>query len=237
MPRTARASVGDICYHVINRGNARIEVFHKDGDYRAFVELIRLACERIPMRILAYCVMPNHFHLALWPYSDRDLGRWMQWLLTTHVRRYHQHYRSSGHLWQGRFKAFPIEQDDHLLTVLRYIERNPLRAGLVEQAEGWRWSSLQDGRADKPFNAIDPGPVPRPENWLPWVNEPLGAAELEEIRQSVNRGTPYGSAAWVSRIAPVRFGRNPKTKRTTEERNRKVECPLFFPPSETKGTT
>jgi putative transposase len=133
MPRTARASVGDLCYHVINRGNAQSEVFHNAGDYQVFVELISLACERIPMRVLAYCVMPNH--LALRPYSDRDLGRWMQWLLTAHVRRYHQHYRSSGHVWQGRFKAFPIEQDDHLLTVLRYIERNPLRAGLVERAE------------------------------------------------------------------------------------------------------
>lgn len=159
MPRIARASVGDICYHVINRGNAQIEVFHKDGDYRAFMELIGLACQRIPMRVLAYCVMPNHFHLALWPRSDRDLGRWMQWLLTAHVRRYHQHYRSSGHVWQGRFKAFPIEQDDHLLTVLRYVERNPLRGGLVEQAENWRWSSLHHWRTNASLNGIDPGPV------------------------------------------------------------------------------
>jgi REP element-mobilizing transposase RayT len=94
MPRTARASVGDICYHVINRGNAQIEVFHKDGDYRAFVELIGLACQRISMRVLAYCVMPNHFHLVVWPRSDKDLGRWMQWLLTAHVRRYHQSTRT-----------------------------------------------------------------------------------------------------------------------------------------------
>ena len=201
MPRTARASVGDLCYHVINRGNAQSEVFHKAGDYQAFVELISLACDRIPMRLLAYCVMPNHFHLVLQPYSDRDLGRWMQWLLTAHVRRYHQHYRSSGHVWQGRFKAFPIEQDDHLLTVLRYIERNPLRAGLVERAEDWRWSSLQHWRAIDPVNTIDPGPVPRPENWLQWVNQPLSAVELADVRQSVNRGTPYGSAAWVSRMA------------------------------------
>jgi putative transposase len=114
----------------------------------------------------------------------------MQWLLMAHVRRYHQHYRSNGHVWQGRFKAFPIEQDDHLLTVLRYIERNPLRAGLVKQAEDWRWSSLHHWRANKPFNAIDPGPVVRPENWLQWVNQPLAAAELEEVRRSVNRGTP-----------------------------------------------
>jgi len=131
MPRTARASVGEICYHVINRGNARQEVFLKKGDYQAFIELIGQASERVGMRVLAYCVMPNHFHLALWPHSDGDLGRWMQWLLTAHVRRYHQHYKTSGHIWQGRFKAFPVEQDNHMLTVLRYIERNPLRARLV----------------------------------------------------------------------------------------------------------
>ena len=88
-----------------------------------------------------------------------------------------------------------------MLTVLRYIERNPLRAGLVEKAEDWRWSSLQHWRAVGPVNAIDLGPVARPENWLQWVNQPLAAAELENVRRSVNRGTPYGSAAWVSRIA------------------------------------
>jgi len=82
------------------------------------------------MRVLAYCLMPNHFHLALWPQADGDLSRWMQWVLTAHVRRYHRHYGSSGHVWQGRFKAFPIQADGHLLTVLRYIERNPVRAGL-----------------------------------------------------------------------------------------------------------
>lgn len=201
MPRTARASVGGICYHVINRGNAQMEVFHKDGDYRVFVELIGLACQRIPMRVLAYCVMPNHFHLALWPRSDRDLGRWMQWLLTAHVRRYHQHYGSSGHVWQGRFKAFPVEQNDHLLTVLRYIERNPLRAALVERAENWHWSSLHRWQTNGPLNGIDPGPVPRTRRWIEWVNQPLTATELDQIRHSVNRGTPYGSPGWVSRMA------------------------------------
>jgi putative transposase len=201
MPRTARASVGGICYHVINRGNAQHEVFHARGDYQSFVGLIGLACERVSMRVLAYCVMPNHFHLLLWPYSDGDLGRWMQWLLTAHVRRYHRHYRSSGHIWQGRFKAFPIEQDEHLLTVLRYIERNPLRAGLVEHAEDWPWSSLQEWELAQPSSIVHPGTVPRPENWVWWVNQPQTAAELEEVRQSVNRGTPYGSPVWVRRAA------------------------------------
>jgi putative transposase len=131
MPRTARASVGGYCYHVINRGNARSVVFHADGDYQAFMDLLSQASQRIPMRVLAYCLMPNHFHLALWPSHDGELSRWMQWLLTAHVRRYHRWHDSSGHVWQGRFKAFPIEQDDHLLAVLRYIELNPVRANLV----------------------------------------------------------------------------------------------------------
>jgi REP element-mobilizing transposase RayT len=117
MPRTARASVGGICYHVINRGNAGTDVFRQAGDYQAFVELLRESAGRVKMRVLAYCLMPNHFHVAVWPQADGDLGRWMQWLLTAHVRRYHRHYGSSGHVWQGRFKAFPIQQDEHLLTV------------------------------------------------------------------------------------------------------------------------
>ncbi len=109
MPRTARASVGDIAYHVINRGNAKMCVFHDDDDYDAFLDLIHRACQRLPLRVLAYCLMPNHFHLVLWPHNDRDLGRWMQWLLTSHVRRYHSRRGTSGHVWQGRFKAFPIQ--------------------------------------------------------------------------------------------------------------------------------
>ena len=123
MPRTARASQGNWCYHVLNRGNGRAEVFHKPEDYDAFVALFEPACERLRMRILGYCLMPNHFHLVLWPYGDGDLGRWMQWLMTSHVRRYHRHYGGSGHVWQGRFKAFPIQEDEHLLGVLRYAER------------------------------------------------------------------------------------------------------------------
>jgi len=201
MPRTARASVGEICYHVINRGNARQEVFLKKGDYQAFIELIGRASERVRMRVLAYCVMPNHFHLALWPYSDGDLGKWMQWLLTAHVRRYHQHYKTSGHVWQGRFKAFPVEQDDHMLTVLRYIERNPLRAGLVQRAEEWPWSSLQRWEVSQQTNMVHPWPVARPTNWVSWVNQPQTDVELEELRHSVNRGTPYGSPDWVRRTA------------------------------------
>lgn len=118
VPRTSRASVGRYCYHAINRGNERPEVFHKAKDYQAFLDLIGEACERLPLRVTGFCLMPNHFHLVLWPHGDGDLSRWMQWLMTSHVRRYHRHYGTSGHVWQGRFKAFPIEDDEHYLTVL-----------------------------------------------------------------------------------------------------------------------
>jgi putative transposase len=143
--------------------------------------------------------MPNHFHLALWPRHDRDLSDYMMWLLTAHVRRYHQHYHSSGHVWQGRFRAFPIAEDDHLLTVLRYIERNPVRAGLADRAEDWRWSSAALVAAGAP--ALDLGPVPRPANWLGHVNEPQTEAEVERLRESLRRGRPFGAPAWMEKAA------------------------------------
>jgi len=205
MPRTARASQGGFCFHVINRGNGRQRVFRKPGDYESFVKLIHEACERIDVRVVAYCLMPNHFHLALWPRGDGDLSRWMQWLLTAHVRRYHRHYGTSGHVWQGRFKAFPIQHDEHLLTVLRYIERNPVRANLVAKAEEWLWSSGRLWVPNADHGCLHVGPVPRPSNWLQWVNRPMTEAELNALRTSVNRGTPFGSERWA-KIAAKRFG-------------------------------
>jgi putative transposase len=178
-------------------------VFHKEEDYAAFLRLLREAAERVPMRLLGYCLMPNHFHLVLWPHEDGDLSRYMQWLLTSHVRRYHRHYHSSGHVWQGRFKAFPIQQDDHLLVVLRYAERNPLRAkGLrVRKAEHWRWSSAGTASKDAERPELDPGPVARGRDWLEWVNRPLTAEELAGVRESVERGRPFGKERWQKRMA------------------------------------
>ncbi len=121
MSRTARASAGGVCYHVINRGNGRATVFHKPSDYDAFTGLLVQASARLPMQLLSYCLMPNHIHLVLWPLGDGDLSRWMQWLLTAHVRRYHGHYRTSGHVWQGLLKGFPIHQVAILVGVVVYV--------------------------------------------------------------------------------------------------------------------
>ncbi len=205
MSRTARASVGGVCYHVLNRGNGRADVFHKDDDYAAFLDLMVEANERLPLRVLGYVLMPNHFHLVLWPRGDGDLSRWMQWLMTSHVRRYHRHYESSGHVWQGRFKAFPIQQDEHLLTVLRYVERNPLRGKLVRRAEDWLWSSLAWRRGGKRPELLAKWPVSCPRNWVAHVNSVQSEAELAAMQRSIARGTPLGDERWTQRTA-VRLG-------------------------------
>jgi putative transposase len=163
--------------------------------------LLTDAHRRLPMRVLGYCLMPNHFHLVLWPRADGDLSRWMQWLLTAHVRRHHRRHGGSGHIWQGRFKAFPIQEDEHLLTVLRYIERNPLRALLVKRAERWAWSSLRCWTGSARPEFLHDGPVDRGRDWPARVNEPLTDAELKAVRHSINRGTPLGSPRWAKSTA------------------------------------
>lgn len=202
MPRTIRASEGGMCYHVLNRGNARAEVFHKSGDYEAFLDTTAEAGLRVPMRVLAYCLMPNHFHLVVRPVADGDLSRWMGWLMTTHVRRYLTHYHHSGHVWQGRFKAFPIQDDGHLLAVLRYVERNPLRANMVAKAEEWPWSSLHPGASRRPLKVECP--EPHPADWTERVNAAMSEAEEAAIRgvdpageaaRLGLLGTPNGSAS------------------------------------------
>jgi putative transposase len=196
MARPLRNSPGGYCYHVLSRGNARQRVFRKPADYEAFVGLFDAAHEVVPMRLLAYCLMPNHFHLVLWPREDGDLSRWMQWLLTTHVRRYHEHHHTTGHVWQGRFKSFPIQADEHLLTVLRYVERNSLRADLVKAAALWPHSSLRAWNSPARPKWYSEGPVKRGKDWLKHVNQPQSEGELLALRRSVERGIPYGGERW-----------------------------------------
>jgi putative transposase len=152
------------------------------------------------MSVLAYCLMPNHFHFVLMPKSDGDMSRWMHRLLTTHVRRYHRMHGTTGRIWQGRYKSFPVQREEYLYAVLRYVERNPLRARLVEKAEDWAWSSLRwwSRRKRPPFLVDDV--VEKPGDWLWFVNQPQTQAELREIRRSVNKGTPFGPDSWRERV-------------------------------------
>jgi putative transposase len=192
MARIPRKFLAGHCYHVINRGNQRATVFHRPADYDAFVSILTEAQARLEIGLLAACIMPNHFHLVLRPVERGDLSRWMHWLLTTHTARYRSLYKTEGRIWQGRFKAFPIKQDAHLLAVMRYTERNALRAGLVAQAEFWPWGSLHwRSSGQGPLRLTDP-PSGLPADWVRWVNEAQTDAELQALRKCVNRQTPFG---------------------------------------------
>ena len=207
MGRPMRAAAGGVIYHVLNRANARSQIFEKPGDFDGFEGVLTEAHARIPTRVLAYCLMPNHWHLVLWPTQDGELTRFMTWVTLTHSQRWHAHHQSagSGHLYQGRFKSFPVQADDHLLTVCRYVERNALRAGLVRRAEDWRWSSLwRRTREGSEMPAwLARWPIETPGDWLDWVNQAQSAAELESVRNSVRRGRPFGTGRWVHATARV----------------------------------
>jgi len=200
MPRIMRGLLDGLTYHVLNRGNGGQAIFHKEQDYRSFIELMKEAKERSSVKIFAYCLMPNHFHLVLQPDRAYELSKWMQWLMTSHVRRYHRHYQTSGHVWQGRFKSFIVKEDDYLLTLLRYVEGNPVRAGMVGSAKDWPWSSCRE-RIGGNHRLVDQSPLTLPENWDRYVSESLTGKELESIRRSVVRQAPYGSPVWQQKVA------------------------------------
>jgi putative transposase len=201
MARTARAIVAETCYHLINRGNLRATVYHDASDYSQFLALISRAQSRLQLPLISMCLMPNHFHMVVRPCDATDVARWMHWVFTTHVRWYHAKYGSVGRVWQGRFKAFPAQHDHHLLSVMRYVERNALRAKLVESAEDWEWGSLAWRRERRPRVELTPSPVSLPSYWRQFVNDPQTSAELAEIRTCVNRQRPFGETSWVERQA------------------------------------
>ncbi len=214
MPRRPRVSSGGVVFHVLNRSVGRITLFSDEDDYAAFERVLAQAQERLPMRLLGYCLMPNHWHLVVWPRRDGDLSEWMRWLTVTHTQRWHAHHHSAGTgpVYQGRFKSFPMQSSPHLLTVVRYVERNALRAGLVNKAEDWRWGSLwrwvnrRQRLEDVPELSTWPaGAGAKPRNWTRVVNRPLTKQELEAMRISAQRGRPVGSERWVARTA-VKLG-------------------------------
>jgi putative transposase len=200
MPRIARALADNQIYHILNRGNGRNEIFHKAGDYDAFIKLLREAKKTYPVDILAYCVMPNHFHFILRPRQATQLSVMMQWLMTSHVRRYHKHYGGCGHVWGGRYKSFIIQKDRYLLTVIRYIESNPVRAGLVSSARDWNWSSHNERVGESAEAIIDDPPIALPGNWTQFVDTPLSNSEIEKLRVSIQRQAPYGESTWTKKV-------------------------------------
>jgi putative transposase len=192
-------------------------MFRSKSEYAAFERALQEAHARVPVRLLAYCLMLDHWHLIIWPRRARELSEFMRWLTVTHTRRWHaqRHVSGSGHLYQGRYRSFPIEPGEPLREVIRYIESNPKREKRVRQAEDWPWSSLavriRGGKTARPAKGgddatgdisalLDDGPEPLPRGWVAKVNAPLEPEVLKALRNSVQRGTPYGSPKWRARI-------------------------------------
>ncbi|MBI2120518.1 MAG: transposase [Parcubacteria group bacterium] len=205
MPRVERVDLADEVYHVINRGNGRQKIFHKEDDYLLFESLMEQAKEFVvDMRIVAYTIMPNHWHLVLHPKKDGDLSLFMHWLTTTHTRQHHVKNKNigGGHLYQGRYKSFLVGTDSYFLSVVKYVERNPVRAKLTERCEDWRWGSAwrRIYGTDKQKELLAPPLVPFPSKYSQWINIDENEDEVAELRNSVNKGTPYGEEKWVNQM-------------------------------------
>ena len=204
MPRIERIATGGHVYHVINRANAHVQIFNTDDDYQLFETIIEEGKERTGIRILAYCIMPNHWHFVLYPKNDGDLIQFMSWITNTHTRRWHvaQKTIGGGHLYQGRYKSFLCQEDTYFLALVRYVERNAQRANLVTRAEQWRWSSVWRREKGTPQQKklLSAWPVPQPEDYPSWLNKPQAIAEEEAIRKSITKNSPLGSDSWVRRM-------------------------------------
>jgi putative transposase len=221
----AGRSSGEVC-HLLNRANARATIFAVDADFMRFEELLAEEQEAAGVQLYAWCLMPTHWHLVARPDAPGGLTRLMRRLARRHTQLWHKvrGTRGQGHLYQGRYKAFAVQSDDHFLTVCRYVERNPLRAGLVTRAADWRFGSLwRLGRHRVPPHP-DPWPVPRPRRWAEVVDGAETPAELEALRTSLARGRPFGDASWI-RLTAARFtlgstmrppGRPPRRNATPE---------------------
>jgi len=201
MPRRPRASTAGLFFHVVNRAAKRSTLFETTGDYTAFEGVLDSAVARYRVSLFAYCVMPNHWHLLLSANVDGALSRFMHWLTTTHARRWqvHRGLEGQGAVYQGRFKAIPIGDDHHFLWVCRYIERNPLRAGLVSRAQDWPWSSLSR-RRDCNSSPLAAWPVSCPDGWTSLVNQPQTEAEERAFKEAMARGQPFGQEDWCRAV-------------------------------------
>ncbi len=190
-------------YHALNRANGRLRIFRKEGDFLAFEKILADGAAMFSMRVCGYCILSNHWHLLLWPRGDDDLPAFMRWVTLTHTQRYHTSHATVGigHLYQGRYKSFPVQSDPHFLKVLRYIEANPLRAGLVKGAGQWPWSSFAVRRGRESEVMLSDGPAELPPNWARLVHGALGPPELDAVGNSIRRGSPFGDARWVAATA------------------------------------
>jgi putative transposase len=205
MGRPKRADETGCIYHMLNRANRRDKLFFKDADYEAFERVLTEAVARHQLDLFCFCIMPNHWHLCVRPRVDGEMSRFAQWLTLTHTQRYNAHYDTVGygHLYQGRYKSFPVQDDEHFLTVCRYVERNALAAQLCETPDAWRFGSLhrwKHGTA-KEKSLLTTWPIPRHRDWIGCVTMALTDKEIQRLHWSKTRGCPFGEETWVESVA------------------------------------
>jgi putative transposase len=222
LPRRSRVSTGQYVFHVLNRAVQGVTLFETAADYELFIDLLGEAARHLPIRILAFAIMPNHWHLVLWPHNDYSLSPFMKWLTGTHAMKWRATRGSQGRgaVYQGRFKAIAVQHDAHFLTLCRYVERNPVRARLVARAEEWRWGSAAPATIRPRWPVISAWPVPKPDDWLDRLNVPEPARSLRGIRDAIRAGRHFGSASWRYRTAQALRWRSGLT-----QRGRPVELP------------
>ena len=205
MARAPRGSTKDGVFHVINRGNDRRALFDGPDDYDAFVALMTRALSKFGMRVLAFCLMPNHWHMVLWSRADLDLGRFLGWIAQVHAQRLRRRDGTTGegHVYQDRFHSFRIDGDEHYLTVCRYVERNALAADLVGAAEDWNWCSLRRRCVGVTDDLLTPWPCGTPSDWLENVNGDALSPDLNALHPRGKRGRPRRKSESVA-VSPPR---------------------------------
>ena len=198
MPRRPRQGCGQLIFHVMNRAVQNLVLFECQSDYGGFIQIFLDTMARIPMRVLAYALMPNHWHLVLWPLHDGDLPAFMKWLTATHAQALRRANGSSGRgaVYQGRYKAIAVQSDRHLVQLCRYVERNPLRGKLVAHAEDWQWTSAAPEASRQGHPELARWPIPRPDNWLDLLNTPEPVDTLKRIRTAIRYGRHFGTLEW-----------------------------------------
>lgn len=220
MPRIARVVVPDYPHHITQRGTNKSAIFLDDEDRRCFLQYLNSRAEKTEVNIWAYCLMDNHFHLLLEPKKDQSLGKCLHGTTFLYAQHYNKKYARSGRLWQNRYFSCPVDKEEYLWAVVRYMERNPVRAKIVTKAEDWKWSSAEahiSGRKDGHLGLLD------------WLNADERAeyrrflddeGEDDEIRKATSTGRPLGDASFVEKLQEL-SGRELKYQRRGRPRKNK----------------